>query len=178
VDHLCQLIIEVLRPGIQWNIGVGKIIAATHTLIEVAGPNNAFIANPAREAPPPPSTADPRRGKRACAAVMCEVLCAIAHPLSLARSEPSTLVKLLQRLFNAMSVHPETLARQEEYEHEWIKGMHWPSSQWLSRLELTPLCLFVCARARARGRQGPGDETADLERVAALVEPPGTLLER
>jgi hypothetical protein len=39
---------EILRPGIQWNNGVGKIIAAAHTLVEVAGPTNAFIASPAR----------------------------------------------------------------------------------------------------------------------------------
>jgi hypothetical protein len=38
-------------------------------------------------------------------------------------SDPSTLVGLLLRLFNAMSVYPETLARQEEYEHEWMKGI-------------------------------------------------------
>jgi hypothetical protein len=62
----------------------------------------------------------------------------------LARSEPSTLVKLLLRLFNAMSVYPETLARQEEYEHEWIKGTH-TGLRLRAQLLRTDL---VCVRAR------------------------------
>jgi hypothetical protein len=32
------------------------------------------------------------------------------------------LVKLLQRLFKAMSVYTETLSKDEENEHEWMKG--------------------------------------------------------
>lgn len=131
VDHLCHLIMEILRPGIRWNNGVGKIIEATYTMVEVAGPTHAFIASCSR-----PRGATKNRSKP---------------------SDPSTLVGLLLRLFNAMSVYPETLARQEEYEHEWMKDKDQATKQlimneWqlsLSYLADTITALYSKARGRA-----------------------------
>ncbi len=130
MDHLCQLIMEILRPGIRWNNGVGKIIEAAHTMVEVAGPTHAFIASCSR-----PRGTTKNRSKpsyvlcRAVRVVCAGVLCVSRLTFFFSRtcgSDPSTLVGLLLRLFNAMSVYPETLARQEEYEHEWMKGLFGP----------------------------------------------------
>lgn len=43
MEHLCQLIIDLLRPGVRWNNGVGKIIESVRTMIEVAGATHALI---------------------------------------------------------------------------------------------------------------------------------------
>jgi hypothetical protein len=71
VDHLCHLIMEILRPGIRWNNGVGKIIEATHTMVEVAGPTHAFIASCSR-----PRGATKNRSKPSYVCRAVRVVCA------------------------------------------------------------------------------------------------------
>lgn len=43
VEHMCQLIMDILRPGLRWNNGVGKIIESTKAIVEVAGANHPMI---------------------------------------------------------------------------------------------------------------------------------------